>query len=125
LRWGGVPSGTAELVLFILHERPHDQRLAIDWAVAALSPKLSGLAAGQLPGGAVVGRNSLGQNGYSICPEKGWSQIYTVALFALPHALSVSTGFNALSLYKQIEPIVRVQGLTSARYTRADHAARP
>ncbi len=117
LHWEEVPHGTAELALFILDERRGES--SVDWAVAGLSPALSGLAAGRLPAGAVVGRNSFGQDGYSTCPERGQEQIYIVALFALPHRLPLGPGFDAEALHQQVERLARVQGVTSYRYTRA------
>lgn len=117
LRWERVPRGTAELALFILDERPGGMT-SIDWAVAGLSSALSGITAGRLPAGAVVGRNSFGKDAYSICPEHGQEQIYIVALFALSHRLPLKEGFDAAALHEQVERLARVQGLTSARYKR-------
>jgi phosphatidylethanolamine-binding protein (PEBP) family uncharacterized protein len=118
LRWEGVPHGTAELALFILNVQPVDGKTFVDWAVAGLSPALNGITAGQLPQGAVVGRNGFGKVGYSICPEHGQEAIYIAALFALPHQLPLEPGFDAATLHQQVERLAYVQGLSSARYKR-------
>lgn len=71
ISWDHVPSNTAEIDLFLFNLAPVNGKLFASWAVAGLSPKLRGLSAGQLPAGAIVGRNSHGQAAYSLCPPKG------------------------------------------------------
>lgn len=116
VRWSGVPHGTEELVLFILNIQPVHGKPFVDWSVAGLSPGLHGIPAGRLPLGAVVGRNTLGRDAYSICPERGQLQLYIAALFALPHRLALRSGYDSLAVYQQAEHLARAQGLTSARY---------
>jgi phosphatidylethanolamine-binding protein (PEBP) family uncharacterized protein len=118
LHWSGVPNGTAELALFILDLQPVDGKTFVDWAVAGLSPTLHGLQAGQLPVGALVGRNGFGRISNSICPARGQTSIYVVALFALPRHLPLKPGFDALALHEQVERLARVQGMTLVRYKR-------
>jgi phosphatidylethanolamine-binding protein (PEBP) family uncharacterized protein len=72
------------------------------WAVAGLKPTLRGLSAGSLPAGAFAGRNQLGQSGYSVCPSRGHVHNYVVLLYAVPHSLSLSAGFDPGALYARI-----------------------
>jgi phosphatidylethanolamine-binding protein (PEBP) family uncharacterized protein len=96
LRWGKVPVGTRELVLFIAHLSRGE--FHFDWSVAGLKPALGGLAAGSLPAGAVVGRGSHGQSAYSVCPTKGVKQSYGVVLLAMPHRTGAHAGFQITEL---------------------------
>jgi hypothetical protein len=118
LHWSGVPNGTAELALFILDLQPVDGKTFVDWAVAGLSPTLHGLQPGQLPVGAFVGRNGFGRISNSICPGRGQTSIYVVALFALRRHLPLKPGFDASALHEQVERLARVQGMTLVRYKR-------
>lgn len=116
VRWSGVPSGTAELALFIINITPVDGKLYVDWAVAGLKPTANGIVAGRLPAGAVVGRNSLGNTSYTICPPKGKRETYIVKILALPRPLDAQPGFNASTLYLEAQKIVKDDGLEAAAY---------
>ncbi len=116
LSWSGVPGGTAELILYAMNLAPVNGRLFVDWAVAGLDPALSGIEAGKLPKGAIVGTNGAGKRGYEICPEG--SETYLFALYALPRALSPSPGFDARELRKRILDVSGNVGLYPATYTR-------
>lgn len=101
LRWSGVPSGTAELVLFAMNLQPVEGRIFFDWAVAGLGPGLESIEAGKLPSGAVVGTNGFGKRGYEICPG-GAGETYMFALYAVPQGLSPAKGFDPLTLREQV-----------------------
>ena len=101
LQISGVPPGTAELALDVLDLEPVNGAIYFDWAVAGLSPNLHSIAAGKLPPGAVVGVNSGGRTGYSLCPPKGKSVTYVAVVFALPHRLSAQKGFDAAALRRE------------------------
>lgn len=116
LRWGGVPAGTQEFVLFVLSLRPVDGRLFFDWAVAGLPPGLRELAAGKLPSGATVGRNSEGRDSYTLCPAGGGPETYVFALYALPRRLAPSTGFEPAALRRQVMHVARHSGLLIASH---------
>lgn len=118
LSWQGVPTGTAELVLFAMNLRPVGGELFFDWAVAGLSPDLESLEAGKLPKGAVVGRNSFGKTGYGLCPE-GSGETYMFTLFALPEKLSPAPGFEPLALRKAVAEASGNVGLLALGYTRS------
>jgi phosphatidylethanolamine-binding protein (PEBP) family uncharacterized protein len=94
--WTGVPAGTKELALFIANSAPGGN--ANDWAVMGLKPTLRSLAAGKLTAGAIVGRNSQGKVGYSICPGKGTTTQFGVVLYALTKRIAVKPGFNGHTL---------------------------
>jgi phosphatidylethanolamine-binding protein (PEBP) family uncharacterized protein len=120
LRWSNVPSGTAELVLFVnKFQTTPSSGEPLSWAVAGLSPTSSGIAAGTLPSGAVEGRNGYNQTSYRLCPRKGsGTQHYIVALYALPHRLGLSTGFDAETVLKSMTGTAPYSGLTGFTYTR-------
>jgi phosphatidylethanolamine-binding protein (PEBP) family uncharacterized protein len=120
LRWSAVPHGTAELALFVLNlNSPPGAAPLIYWAVAGLHPTLHGISAGGLPAGAIVGRNSLGQSRYTICPAKSDGlQHYVVALLALPHPVAAAPGFDANALYKTVSNAAEYKGLMGFSYQR-------
>ena len=122
LQWGAIPTGTAELALFVtdFNGRASGRNEVVAWAVTGLQPTLKALAAGTLPTGAVVGRNSLGQSRYSVCPPKssGVSH-YLVVLYALPHPISTKPGFSAETLLKTVEHSAEYDGLTGFSYARS------
>lgn len=117
LSWSGVPAGSSELILYAMNVAPVAGKLFVDWAVAGLEPGLTGIEAGKLPKGAVVGTNSFGKRGYEICPEG--SEVFIFALYALPRSLSPSPGFDARELRKEILGVSGNVGLYSATYTRS------
>jgi phosphatidylethanolamine-binding protein (PEBP) family uncharacterized protein len=120
LQWSTIRKGTAELVLFLvdLAESGPDDEPSIYWAVAGLKPTLTGLAAGALPAGAVVGRNIHGQSRYSICPPKGSPRNYVLAVYGLQHPVAVKQGFAASALLKKVANTSEYEGLTAFSYKR-------
>jgi phosphatidylethanolamine-binding protein (PEBP) family uncharacterized protein len=117
LQWSAVPQGTAELVLFAINLEPVNEALFFDWAVAGLDPSLTEISSGELPKGAVVGRNSFGKNGYSICPAKS-PETVIFALYALPKALRSSKGFDPAALRKEVLEISANAGLLATSYSK-------
>jgi phosphatidylethanolamine-binding protein (PEBP) family uncharacterized protein len=116
--WGHLPSNTAEVDLFLFNLAPVNGKLFANWAVAGLSPKLSGVAAGRLPAGAILGRNSYGQVGYSLCPPKGPAVRYAFLVYALPKKIPVATGFNPEALREKALHTAESAGLLGASYQR-------
>lgn len=117
LVWQGVPAGTRELVLFAMNVQPVGGRLFFDWAVGGLDPSLQSIEADELPKGAVVGQNSFGKRGYSLCPAEA-SETYMFALYALPKRLSPSPGFDPRSLREAVLEVSGNVGLMPATYAR-------
>lgn len=119
LRWSGVPAGSAELILYAMNVAPVEGKLFVDWALAGLSPSLTGIEAGKLPKGAILGTNSFGKRDYEICPPSGSGEIYIFAVYALPKALSPPRGFDARELRQQVLDVSGNVGLLSAYYARS------
>jgi phosphatidylethanolamine-binding protein (PEBP) family uncharacterized protein len=117
LRWRGIPADAAELVILAMNVKPVEGKLFYDWAVAGLDPALDGLDAGRLPKGAIVGRNSFGKVGYSICPAAG-GETYVFALLAPSKALSPGKGFDPHVLREQALAASGDAGLMAASYDR-------
>jgi phosphatidylethanolamine-binding protein (PEBP) family uncharacterized protein len=117
LHWQGVPEGTAELVLFAMNIQPVEGKLFFNWAVAGIDPALEEIKAGQLPKGAVVGRNSFGKVDYELCPE-GSAETYMFALFAISKKLSPSRGFDPFALRKEVTDTSGNVGLLAVSYAR-------
>lgn len=94
LSWEKVPSGAAELVLFVIDDTSSSSSGGIRWVVAGIDPSSKGVAAGQTPSGAVVGTNTAGKASYSaICPAKGKSDTVEFVMYALKKTISLSNGF--------------------------------
>lgn len=116
LKWRGVPPEAAELVLFVIGLQPVNEALFFNWALAGLDPSLEGIDTAQLPKGAILGKNSFGKDGYSICPPSGKAETYIFALYALPRSLSPSRGFDPTTLRKEILALSGNVGLMAASY---------
>ncbi len=119
VRWSGIPAGTAQLAMFFVNLKPVHGKLFFDWAVAGIAPTATGVAAGALPHGAVVGRNSSGKVGYSLClPRGSVEEHFILRLFALSHPLAAKPGFDPEALYNEAERFAKVVGLAGAVYTK-------
>lgn len=118
ISWSHIPPHTVELDLFLFNLQPVHGKLFASWAVAGLSPKLHSLRAGQLPAGAIVGRNSHGQTGYSFCPPKGPSVRALFLLYALPKKIPAHPGFNAEALREKALHEAKSLGLLGTTYKR-------
>lgn len=119
VQWSKIPSGTAAVAMFLVNLRPVHGKLFFGWAVTGLSPTSRGVAAGTVPAEAIVGRNSFGKIGYSICPPKGTvEEHFILRVVALPHPLPAKAGFDAEALYKEAESAAKVVGLAGGVYTR-------
>lgn len=118
LDWADVPVGTTELVLFLMNVQPVEEQIFFDWAVAGLDPAAGGVPAGRLPSSAILGKNSFGQSGYSVCPPQGQGETYMFVLYALLKALSPKQGFDPLSLREEILQLSGNAGLFAVTYPR-------
>jgi phosphatidylethanolamine-binding protein (PEBP) family uncharacterized protein len=117
LSWSGVPAGTVELALFAMNVQPVDGRIFFDWALAGLDPSRTGIEAGELPKGAVVGINGFGRAGYSLCPI-GAGETYMFAVYALPRSLALKRGFDPLIARQEVLDASGNVGLLPAVYER-------
>jgi phosphatidylethanolamine-binding protein (PEBP) family uncharacterized protein len=118
ISWSHIPPHTAEIEVFVFNFLPVGGKLFPDWAVAGLKPSLHGLSAGQLPAGAIVGRNGFGQIRYSICPAKGSNTRYAFLVYAVPHRIAVRPGFNANALREKSLHAAEHAGLLAFSYKR-------
>jgi phosphatidylethanolamine-binding protein (PEBP) family uncharacterized protein/uncharacterized membrane protein YgcG len=95
LSWEKVPSGAAELVLFVIDDNSTGSSGGIRWIVGGIDPSSKGVAAGQTPPGGIVGTNTAGKAAYSaICPAKGKSDTIEFVMYALKKTISLSPGFQ-------------------------------
>lgn len=120
VQWNGVPPGTAEVAMFVLNLRPVNGRLFFDWAVSNLKPSASqDIVSGTVPPGAIVGRNSFGNVGYSICPPRGThEEHFIIRVFALPRPLATATGFGAEALFHRALRSLKASGGAAGVYSR-------
>lgn len=118
ISWGEIPPHTAEIEVFVFNFLTIHGKLFPDWAVAGLKPSLHELSAGQLPAGAIVGRNGFGQTRYSICPAKGKSTLFAFLVYPVPHRIAVRPGFNADALREKALHSAEHAGLLAFSYRR-------
>ncbi len=118
ISWSHIPANTKEIDLFLLELMPVHGKFVTSWAVAGLSPKLRSLSAGHLPAGAILGRNSHGRIGYSLCPAKGPSRRSLFALYALPKKIPAHPGFVPETLRETVLHQATSSGLLGLTYKR-------
>jgi phosphatidylethanolamine-binding protein (PEBP) family uncharacterized protein len=95
LSWEKVPAKAAELVLFVIADGSNGSHGGIRWVVGGIDPSSTGVAAGKVPPGGVVGTNTAGKAGYSaICPTPGKSETVELVMYALKKAIPLSAGFQ-------------------------------
>jgi phosphatidylethanolamine-binding protein (PEBP) family uncharacterized protein len=119
LKWSGIPANTSELMVDVLSIEPVNGKLFFAWAVAGLSPRSHGIAAGKLPPNAVEGVNSTGSTEYGVCPPRGKHEKYVVVVFALPHSLGLKKGFNAVTAREQAVHDAEYEGFLLFFYERS------
>jgi phosphatidylethanolamine-binding protein (PEBP) family uncharacterized protein len=119
LRWGKVPPGTAQMFLIALSLTAGTGG-AIRWAVGGIDPAAGGFAAGQLPAGAIVGRNSEGHVGWAgACPVKGKTQSIIMLVYALRRKLNLAPGFEASSAQRQLSGNTLSNGVVFGSYQQS------
>ena len=95
LSWQKVPAKAAELFLFVIDDNSSGSEGGIRWVVGGIEPSSTGVAAGKVPAGGIVGTNTAGKAAYSpICPAKGKSDTIEFVMYALSKKLSLSPGFQ-------------------------------
>jgi phosphatidylethanolamine-binding protein (PEBP) family uncharacterized protein len=118
LSWRNIPPGTAELAIFAVNVEPVKGTLYFDWAMAGVDPSLSGLKAGEVPDGAILGRTSSGKSGYSLCPKGSARENYIFSVYALTKKLSPKQGFDPLKLRTQAVAVEKEAGLANAFFPK-------
>ncbi len=116
VKWGKLPEGTAEAALFVMNLQPVNGKLYFDYAMGGINPGLEGLKVGEVPHGAVIGRNSAGQDKYSLCPQGSESEEFIFALYAISKKLVPKTGFDPLSFREEASPASKTNGLYAVVY---------
>jgi phosphatidylethanolamine-binding protein (PEBP) family uncharacterized protein len=95
LSWEKVPAKAAELVLFVIDDNADGSNGGIRWIVGGINPSSTGVAAGKVPSGGIVGTNSAGKVTYSpICPAHGKSDTIEFVMYALKKTIPLSSGFQ-------------------------------
>jgi phosphatidylethanolamine-binding protein (PEBP) family uncharacterized protein len=95
LSWQKVPAKAAELVLFVIDDNSSGSSGGIRWIVGGIDPSSTGVAAGKVPAGGIVGTNTAGKATYSpICPAHGKSDTIEFVMYALKKTIPLSTGFQ-------------------------------
>ncbi len=119
LEWSGVPEGTAELA--ILSEDPDAPGgTFIHWVLSGLDPSLTGLQAGEVPPGAVEGRNDYGEVAYGgpHPPVGDPAHRYFFRIFAASEPLGLSPGGTADELRRALEGRELARGTIVGLYQR-------
>lgn len=123
LEWEKVPAKAAELVLFVIDDSNAKSNGGIRWVVGGIDPKSHGVAAGQVPAGAVVGTNTAGKAAYGpICPDRGHTDTIEFVMYALKRPISLSPGFSPTQAeheYGSTKDILGSAAVTYAAYRRA------
>lgn len=118
LRWHHMPAGSVELLLLAI-DLDGGHTGAVQWAVGGLPPSSPGIAAGSLPAGAVVGRNSAGEARWGgICGASGRLHHIAFLLYALDRGLGLKAGFDPVTVRGGLKDATLARGLTVATYER-------
>jgi phosphatidylethanolamine-binding protein (PEBP) family uncharacterized protein len=118
ISWGKLPPGTAELTILAARIKPVNGKLYYVWALSGVDPSLSGLKAGEVPKGVVLGRNSAGSIGYSLCPKSSQPEEYLVSAYVIPRSRSAKQGFNPLALRERATRVAKEVGLTGVTFPK-------
>jgi phosphatidylethanolamine-binding protein (PEBP) family uncharacterized protein len=110
--WSSVPSGTAEDILVV--RSLSRGRITTAWLVGGISPARHHIDAGEVPPEAVVGRNSTGRIGYSLCPPAGKPVLVVIGIYAIPTHLGLRSGFGNDAIARAVLAPDVAWGSTSA-----------
>ncbi len=117
LSWQKVPAKAAELFLFVIDDNSSGSEGGIRWVVSGIEPSSTGVAAGKVPAGGIVGTNTAGKAAYSpICPAKGKSDTIEFVLYALSKKLQLSPGFQPTSAEAQYGSHKLLMGSAAVTY---------
>ncbi len=117
LSWQKVPAKAAELFLFVIDDNSSGTEGGIRWVVGGIEPSSTGVAAGKVPVGGIVGTNTAGKAAYSpICPAKGKSDTIEFVMYALSKKLQLSPGFQPSSAEAQYGSHKLLMGSAAVTY---------
>jgi len=121
LAWSTLPQGTQTFVLimvdldagefthWVLFNLPSDSSALQE----AISPQ------GQLPGGALEGKNSFGKTGYGgPCPPSGRPHRYQFTLYAVNQSLDLTAGASRNQVLEAMQGHILAQGQLMGTYQR-------
>ena len=115
LRFGGVPSGAAELALLVVDP---DAGGFVHWTVFGLPASARDLPSAGLPQGAREGENSGGDRGWTPpCPPSGTHR-YEFRLYWLRRASGLDAGAKPDDVADAVRERAGGSGLLVGRYTR-------
>jgi Raf kinase inhibitor-like YbhB/YbcL family protein len=115
LRFGGVPSGAAELALVVVDP---DAGGFVHWTVYGLPATTRSLPGSGLPEGAREGESSSGDRGWTApCPPKGTHR-YEFRLYWLSRASGLDAGAKPDAVADAVRERAGGSGLLVGRYTR-------
>ena len=96
LEWQNVPSNAKALVLFAIDDDENGPDGGIRWIVGDINPNTTGVEAGKVPEGGIVGSDTQGHPGYGgFCPEHGKTDTIEFELWALSEKIPLQPGFMA------------------------------
>jgi Raf kinase inhibitor-like YbhB/YbcL family protein len=115
LRFGGVPSGAAELALVVVDP---DAGGFVHWTVFGLPASTRSLGSGALPAGAREGESSNGKTGWTApCPPSGTHR-YEFRLYWLKRPSGLDAGAKPDAVAAAVGSRAGGSGLLVGRYTR-------
>jgi Raf kinase inhibitor-like YbhB/YbcL family protein len=115
LRWSRPPASAKELALLMIDLNAAGGPFT-HWALANVPVATHALEPGQVPAGAVQGRNGFGKTAYGgPCPPAGEPHHYVIELLALRLRLRISSGFASGVLAHQ-RPVAA--GVLRGTYSR-------
>lgn len=124
LDFAGVPADAAELALLV-EDPDAPGGTFTHWITWGIDPGQTRLSEGEVPAGAVQGRNDFGRQGYGgPCPPPGRPHRYVFTVFALSEPLGRSgslvpdAGASAADLKRAMAGKVLASGQLTGRYGR-------
>jgi Raf kinase inhibitor-like YbhB/YbcL family protein len=118
LTFSGLPSGTAGLAMTIEDPDAPDHTF-VHWVVWGIDPGRPALGEGQVPPGAVQGRNDFDRQGYGgPCPPHGQNHRYVVTAYALSRPVDLPAGSSAADLRDAVAASTLAWGRLTAHYSR-------
>lgn len=123
LTWSEPPTGVQTFAL-IMDDPDAPGRVFTHWVIFNLPADTRELpealpTAGQLPSGALQGKNDFGKIGYGgPCPPSGPAHRYRFSLYALDQALDLPVSVSKGQVLKAMEGHILAQGLLTGVYQR-------
>lgn len=118
LAWGDLPDDTRELAI-VVTDPDAPNGLFTHWTVWGIDPSVKSID-GRLPEGAVEGRTSSGETGYSgPCPPAGDEpHRYRYEVIALAAPIPLESGATVEEVQDEIESVALSSGVLTGRFGR-------